>query len=243
MAHLCVLTLTVHPSADERECCCCVLGNRVFESIKVPHGGPDIVPTRSRQNIARNWLTGFFLACIESHANRYKRYIVPVLSVQMDFYARVFVRIYTSACEIKNTPLKLSYVYQCVGCDSFHLQPLARTVFKVYYKLDKVVIVALNVTDMILSKINPPVQFYLECPLSLGSKDFKITLLNDGDRGNGRVLVTDMDPDELQSDLLALRRLYCLLINDEDVLSMTSLEVNLVSIKPGTTVTVKWRRN
>ncbi|KAJ0894155.1 putative tRNA (guanine(26)-N(2))-dimethyltransferase [Helianthus annuus] len=31
------------------------------------------------------------LACIESHANRYKRYIVPVLSVQMDFYVRVFV--------------------------------------------------------------------------------------------------------------------------------------------------------
>lgn len=70
------------------------------------------------------------LACIESHANRYKRYIVPVLSVQMDFYVRVFVRIYTSASAMKNTPLKLSYVYQCTGCDSFHLQPLGRTVSK-----------------------------------------------------------------------------------------------------------------
>nr|XP_043632242.1 probable tRNA (guanine(26)-N(2))-dimethyltransferase 1 isoform X2 [Erigeron canadensis] len=70
------------------------------------------------------------LACIESHANRYKRYIVPVLSVQMDFYVRVFVRVYTSAGAMKNTPLKLSYVYQCIGCDSFHLQPLARTVSK-----------------------------------------------------------------------------------------------------------------
>ncbi|KAL8193455.1 hypothetical protein R6Q57_026590 [Mikania cordata] len=70
------------------------------------------------------------LACIESHANRYKRYIVPVLSVQMDFYVRVFVRIYTSAGNMKNTPLKLSYVYQCTGCDSFHLQPLGRTVSK-----------------------------------------------------------------------------------------------------------------
>ncbi|KAK4409810.1 putative tRNA (guanine(26)-N(2))-dimethyltransferase 2 [Sesamum angolense] len=71
------------------------------------------------------------LACIESHANRYRRYIVPVLSVQMDFYVRVFVRIYTSASAMKNTPLKLSYVYQCTGCDSFHLQPLGRTVSKV----------------------------------------------------------------------------------------------------------------
>ncbi|KAK3151183.1 hypothetical protein QOZ80_3AG0242770 [Eleusine coracana subsp. coracana] len=70
------------------------------------------------------------LASIESHANRYKRYIVPVLSVFMDFYVRVFVRVFTSANEIKNTPLKLSYVYQCVGCDSFHLQCLGRTVTK-----------------------------------------------------------------------------------------------------------------
>ncbi|KAJ8648921.1 hypothetical protein MRB53_001944 [Persea americana] len=70
------------------------------------------------------------LASIESHANRYKRYIVPVLSVQMDFYIRVFVRIFTSASAMKNTPLKLSYVYQCIGCDSFHLQCLGRTVTK-----------------------------------------------------------------------------------------------------------------
>nr|GLL39138.1 probable tRNA (guanine(26)-N(2))-dimethyltransferase 1 [Ipomoea trifida] len=70
------------------------------------------------------------LSCIESHANRYKRYIVPILSVQMDFYIRVFVRIFTSASAMKNTPLNLSYVYQCTGCDSFHLQPIGRTVSK-----------------------------------------------------------------------------------------------------------------
>ncbi|KAL6498611.1 hypothetical protein OROHE_026552 [Orobanche hederae] len=67
---------------------------------------------------------------VKSHANRYKRYIVPVLSVQMDFYVRVFVRVYTSASSMKNTPLKLSYVYQCTGCDSFHLQPIGRAVSK-----------------------------------------------------------------------------------------------------------------
>ncbi|XP_057447743.1 tRNA (guanine(26)-N(2))-dimethyltransferase 2-like [Lotus japonicus] len=70
------------------------------------------------------------LASIESHANRYKRHIVPVLSVRMDFYIRVFVRIYTSANAMKSTPLKLSYVYQCTGCDSFHLQPLGRSISK-----------------------------------------------------------------------------------------------------------------
>ncbi|KAI3797590.1 hypothetical protein L1987_32849 [Smallanthus sonchifolius] len=71
------------------------------------------------------------LACIESHENRYKRPNVPVLSVQMDFYVRVFVRIYISAGAMKNIPLKLSYVYQCTGCDSFNLQPLGRTVSKI----------------------------------------------------------------------------------------------------------------
>ncbi|KAK1268970.1 putative tRNA (guanine(26)-N(2))-dimethyltransferase 1 [Acorus gramineus] len=70
------------------------------------------------------------LASIESHANRYKRYIVPILSVHMDFYIRVFVRVYTSASAMKKTPLKLSYVYQCVGCDSFHLQSLGRIITK-----------------------------------------------------------------------------------------------------------------
>ncbi|XP_038990028.1 probable tRNA (guanine(26)-N(2))-dimethyltransferase 2 isoform X2 [Phoenix dactylifera] len=70
------------------------------------------------------------LACIETHANRHKRYIVPILSVHMDFYIRVFVRIFTSANEVKNTPLRLSYVYQCIGCDSFHLQSLGRTSIK-----------------------------------------------------------------------------------------------------------------
>ena len=39
----------------------------------------------------------------------------------------------SSASAMKNTPLKLSYVYQCTGCDSFHLQPIGRTVSKVCF--------------------------------------------------------------------------------------------------------------
>ncbi|XP_020676857.1 probable tRNA (guanine(26)-N(2))-dimethyltransferase 1 isoform X1 [Dendrobium catenatum] len=70
------------------------------------------------------------LACIESHANRYKRFIVPVLSVYMDYYIRVFVRVYTSPIAMKKTTLKLAYVYQCVACDSFHLQRIGRATTK-----------------------------------------------------------------------------------------------------------------
>ena len=38
------------------------------------------------------------LACLESHANRYKRYIVPLLSVHMDFYIRVSVVLQCYRC-------------------------------------------------------------------------------------------------------------------------------------------------
>ncbi|MCO5608479.1 hypothetical protein L7F22_062689 [Adiantum nelumboides] len=63
---------------------------------------------------------------VQSHANRYKRVIVPVLSVWIDFYVRVFVRIYTSAKSVKESSSKLSYVYQCTGCHSFDLQPVGQ---------------------------------------------------------------------------------------------------------------------
>ncbi|KAM0012686.1 hypothetical protein Hdeb2414_s0005g00155571 [Helianthus debilis subsp. tardiflorus] len=37
----------------------------------------------------------------------------------------------TSASAMKNVRLKLSYVYQCVNCDYFHLQPIGSTLSKV----------------------------------------------------------------------------------------------------------------
>eukprot|EP00795_Rhopilema_esculentum_P012237 gene12237-2871_t len=68
------------------------------------------------------------LGSIEAHAGRYKRYMMPLLSVSADFYVRVFVRITTSASEVKRSASKKSYVFQCVGCDSFHLQPVGKRI-------------------------------------------------------------------------------------------------------------------
>ncbi|CAH2049588.1 unnamed protein product, partial [Iphiclides podalirius] len=64
------------------------------------------------------------LQCIEHHANRYSRYIVPLLSISADFYIRVFVKVYSGAIHCKKTTSKLSMVYRCVGCDNITLQPL-----------------------------------------------------------------------------------------------------------------------
>lgn len=51
-----------------------------------------------------------------------------MVSLSIDFYIRVFVRVYTSAAETKNAATKLAYVYQSQGCESFFLQRLARKV-------------------------------------------------------------------------------------------------------------------
>ncbi|XP_065648108.1 tRNA (guanine(26)-N(2))-dimethyltransferase isoform X2 [Hydra vulgaris] len=68
------------------------------------------------------------LSCIDSHANRYKRYIEPLLSLSVDFYLRIFVRVFSSPSEVKRSASKRSYVFHCSGCETFHLQPVGKSV-------------------------------------------------------------------------------------------------------------------
>ena len=64
------------------------------------------------------------LQSIESHANRYGRYIVPLLSLSIDFYVRLFVRVYTGQKQCKKSTSKLGHVYQCTGCETINTHPL-----------------------------------------------------------------------------------------------------------------------
>src|SRR6218665_1192056 len=64
------------------------------------------------------------LRSVESHANRYSRYIAPLLSISVDFYCRVFVRVFAGQRMVKDSATKLSMVYHCNGCGSHSLQPL-----------------------------------------------------------------------------------------------------------------------
>lgn len=66
------------------------------------------------------------LHALEAQANRYRRHIVPILSLSIDFYVRVFVRIFTSPAEVKNACLKASYVHQSLGCGSFFLHTVGK---------------------------------------------------------------------------------------------------------------------
>ena len=64
------------------------------------------------------------LKSIESHANRYGRYIVPLLSLSVDFYFRLFLKVYTGPNKVKDSICKTAMVYHCSGCGSFELQKL-----------------------------------------------------------------------------------------------------------------------
>jgi tRNA (guanine26-N2/guanine27-N2)-dimethyltransferase len=64
------------------------------------------------------------LAAVAQHAARHKRVVEPVLSLSIDFYVRMFLRVRTSPADVKFTASRLSHVWQSTGCDSWWMQPL-----------------------------------------------------------------------------------------------------------------------
>jgi len=67
---------------------------------------------------------------LASSGARYGRQIEPMLSLSIDFYVRVFVRVYDSAAEVKKCITNTALVYVCVGCGAFHMQELGRQTCK-----------------------------------------------------------------------------------------------------------------
>ncbi|XP_060768058.1 tRNA (guanine(26)-N(2))-dimethyltransferase isoform X2 [Neoarius graeffei] len=68
------------------------------------------------------------LHSLDQRANVYQRYIQPLLSVSVDFYIRVFVRVRTGQATVKNSASKQALVYNCVGCGAFHLQRMGKKI-------------------------------------------------------------------------------------------------------------------
>lgn len=68
------------------------------------------------------------LHAIATSAARYGLAIEPLLSLSIDFYARVFVRIHHAPVEVKFLASKTMVVYSCdAGCGAWSVQHLART--------------------------------------------------------------------------------------------------------------------
>jgi tRNA G26 N,N-dimethylase Trm1 len=101
-------------------CPLCPRMSAVPTHIRCAHTCPHIYLAAQRSSILRHRYS------ISSAAARFKRHIVPVMSTSIDFYCRVFVRVHTSAVEVKRLASKMSMLYNCTGCHAFHLQPLGR---------------------------------------------------------------------------------------------------------------------
>lgn len=67
------------------------------------------------------------LHSIEAAANKYGRHIEPWISLSIDFYVRVFIRVHDSPAQVKNSCLKNILVYQSTQCPSFYIQPIGKT--------------------------------------------------------------------------------------------------------------------
>lgn len=96
-----------------------VLAGNVPETCYYKYGAISI-KSKSCHEIALRIL----LQCIASYAGRYGRYIVPLLSVSVDFYIRVFVKVFTSHDKCKENSTKIGMFYQCTGCESIKYQTL-----------------------------------------------------------------------------------------------------------------------
>ncbi|KAI9249791.1 N2,N2-dimethylguanosine tRNA methyltransferase [Phascolomyces articulosus] len=70
------------------------------------------------------------LNTLQTSAGRYKRHIVPLMSCSIDFYLRVFVRVYTSPQGVKKAASKTAIMYECSGCHSYAVQPLGKIQIK-----------------------------------------------------------------------------------------------------------------
>jgi tRNA (guanine26-N2/guanine27-N2)-dimethyltransferase len=66
------------------------------------------------------------LAALERAAARQGKSIVPLVSLHIDFYIRVFVRVYTSAADAKMACCKLGLMVQCAQCPNHYAMPLSR---------------------------------------------------------------------------------------------------------------------
>jgi len=66
------------------------------------------------------------LHSIATTAARYGRHIEPLLSLSIDFYCRLFIRIDTSPKEVKALPTKTSLLYYCHDCQTPHTQAFGR---------------------------------------------------------------------------------------------------------------------
>ena len=64
------------------------------------------------------------LSALHAHAARFGRVIHPLLALSVDFYVRLFVRVYSSANRVKAGASRIGHVLQCARCPHFSTRAL-----------------------------------------------------------------------------------------------------------------------
>ena len=73
-------------------------------------------------------------------ANKYKKAVVPLLSISLDFYIRLFIRIDSSAVVAKDSCVNTGILYHCLRCKWFNSLPFGSKTTKNKYSATTVTI-------------------------------------------------------------------------------------------------------
>ncbi|CAL9735115.1 tRNA (guanine(26)-N(2))-dimethyltransferase, mitochondrial [Monosporozyma servazzii] len=97
-------------------------GNGYPEKCFALYGGVNMISHESTHESALRLV----LNLLNQSAAKYKKTVEPLLSLSIDFYVRVFVKVKTSPIEVKDLQSKTMITYHCSQCGSFQNQPLGR---------------------------------------------------------------------------------------------------------------------
>ena len=68
------------------------------------------------------------LYTINTIANKHGKRVEPLMSLTVDFYIRLFIRVKAAPAECHHSIRKYSYIHQSTSCESFYLQPMGEEV-------------------------------------------------------------------------------------------------------------------
>ncbi|GMM55574.1 tRNA (guanine26-N2)-dimethyltransferase [Maudiozyma humilis] len=97
-------------------------GNGYPEKCFALYGGVNMVGHEATHESALRLV----LNLLSQSAAKYKKTVEPLLSLSIDFYVRVFIRVRTAPIEVKKLMSNTMVTYHCSQCGSFSNQPLGR---------------------------------------------------------------------------------------------------------------------
>lgn len=101
-------------------------GNGYPEKCFALYGGANMVSHDATHESALRLV----LNLLNQSAAKYKKHVEPLLSLSIDFYVRVFVKVKTSPIKVKELQSNTMITYHCSQCGSYSNQKLGRMVEK-----------------------------------------------------------------------------------------------------------------